>query len=222
MGVLSGSGRCPGPLRSGAGRWPVQAFWRKPKPWRKVEFTSAAQAERVPSAPRDGKQRAESHVHHHGVGIRIQVGVLSGSGRCPGPRGAGRADGPYKRFGGSQNLGARWNLLPPRKLRKGVPSRAAGWEATCRIPRTSPRCGDTDTSGGSERLRALSGAPRSGAGRWPVQAFWRKPKPWRKVEFTSAAQAEERGPIPRRGMGSNVQNPTYITTVWGYGYKWGF
>ena len=20
----------------------------------------------------------------------------------------------------------------------------------------------------------------------------------------------------------NVQNPTYITTVWGYGYKWGF
>ena len=74
----------------------------------------------------------------------------------------------------------------------------------------------------SERLRALSGAPRSGAGRWPVQAFWWKPKPWRKVEFTSAAQAEERGPIPRRGMGSNVQNPTYITTVWGYGYKWGF
>ena len=22
--------------------------------------------------------------------------------------------------------------------------------------------------------------------------------------------------------GTNVQNPTYITTVWGYGYKWGF
>ena len=86
------------------------------------------------------------------VWIRIQVGVLSGSGRCPGPRGAGRADGPYKRFGGSQNLGARWNLLPPRKLRKGVPSRAAGWEATCRIPRISPRCGDTDTSGGSEKI----------------------------------------------------------------------
>ena len=64
-----------------------------------------------------------------------------------------------------QNLGARRDSLPPRKLRKGAPPRAAGWEATCRIPRISPRCGDTDTSGGSERLRALSGAPRSGAGR---------------------------------------------------------
>ena len=22
--------------------------------------------------------------------------------------------------------------------------------------------------------------------------------------------------------GDNPQNPTYITTVWGFGYKWGF
>ena len=24
-----------------------------------------------------------------------------------------------------------------------------------------------------------------------------------------------------RKIEDNVQNPTYITTVWGYGYKWG-
>ena len=43
------------------------------------------------------------------------------------------------------------------------------------------------------------------------------------AEFISAAQVISEG-LPRSGASwdNNVQNPTYITTVWGYGYKWGF
>ena len=66
--------------------------------------------------------------------------------------------------------------------------------------------------------------PRSaGARLWGVQAFYHKIKPWRKAEFISAAQVQtERDPAPLAEWESNVQNPVYITTVWGYGYKWGF
>ena len=106
--------------------------------------------EHPPPAAEDRGQRAESHVHHHGVGIRIQVGVLSGSGRCPGPRGrAGRW--PVQAFWRKPKPWRKVEFTPPRKLKR-VPSRAAGWGATCRIPRISPRCGDTDTSGGSEKI----------------------------------------------------------------------
>ena len=71
-------------------------------------------------------------------------------------------------------------------------------------------------------VHVVRGPAERGGPNGPYKRFGGTPKPWRKAEFTSAAQAKERGPIPRRGMGSNVQNPTYITTVWGYGYKWGF
>ena len=29
-------------------------------------------------------------------------------------------------------------------------------------------------------------------------------------------------PADESPLGNNAQNPTYIDTVWGYGYKWGF
>ena len=66
--------------------------------------------------------------------------------------------------------------------------------------------------------------PRSAGPRlWRVQVFYRKIKPWRKAELISAAQVQsERAPAPLAEWESNVQNPVYITTVWGYGYKWGF
>ena len=60
---------------------------------------------------------------------------------------------------------------------------------------------------------------RRGSG---VQAFCRQAKPWRKAKFTSAAQEKWEGPPQAGPAGSSAQNPTYITTVWGYGYKWGF
>ena len=38
----------------------------------------------------------------------------------------------------------------------------------------------------------------------------------------SAAQDQTKGlPQSEALWESNVQNPAYITTVWGYGYKWG-
>ena len=50
-----------------------------------------------------------------------------------------------------------------------------------------------------------------------------KAKPWRKAEFTSAAQVQSKGlPQSEALWENNVQNPVYMTTVWGYGYKWGF
>ena len=34
-------------------------------------------------------------------------------------------------------------------------------------------------------------------------------------------QMQEKGPAKACFCGKGAQNPAYITTVWGYGYKWG-
>ena len=69
----------------------------------------------------------------------------------------------------------------------------------------------------------LSGAPHSGARRQARASVLLTAKPWRKAEFISVAQVQSKGfPQSEALWESNVQNPVYITTVWGYGYKWGF
>ena len=67
----------------------------------------------------------------------------------------------------------------------------------------------------------LSGAPHGGAHRRCVQAFWQSQN-LGEAEFISAEHMQIQGlPLRFALWEVNVQNPTYITTVWGYGYKWG-
>ena len=62
--------------------------------------------------------------------------------------------------------------------------------------------------------------PAERGGREAVQAFSEKTLARRD---RISPRRGDRGPRPAAGgMGSNVQDPVYITTVWGYGYKWGF
>ena len=64
--------------------------------------------------------------------------------------------------------------------------------------------------------------PAERGGRQPVQAFRRHAGTLARRDRISPRRGD-RGPHPAGGgMGRNVQNPVYITTVWGYGYKWGF
>ena len=69
----------------------------------------------------------------------------------------------------------------------------------------------------------LDGAPHRGAALRAVQGFV-KGKTLAQAEFTSAEHFKAPR-VPRetcfRGT-DDPTNPVYITTVWGYGYKWGF
>ena len=68
----------------------------------------------------------------------------------------------------------------------------------------------------------VRGPAQRGAPEGAYKCFRQGRKPWRKAEFISAAQNQTKGlPQSEALWESNVQNPTYITTVWGYGYKWG-
>ncbi len=62
------------------------------------------------------------------------------------------------------------------------------------------------------------GASSMGAGR---AARARRKRPEAKAAGAiTPGQREKRGRKAARGM--TIHNPAYITTVWGYGYKWGF
>ena len=65
----------------------------------------------------------------------------------------------------------------------------------------------------------VAGAPQRGARR-QVRAGVLRSKTLAEAELISAEHADKRG--PRSAGGAGRQNPVYITTVWGYGYKWGF
>ena len=70
---------------------------------------------------------------------------------------------------------------------------------------------------------ARDSAPPYGAARRAVQGFV-KGKTLAQAEFTFAEHFKAPR-VPRetcfRGT-DDPTNPVYITTVWGYGYKWGF
>ena len=71
-------------------------------------------------------------------------------------------------------------------------------------------------------VHIVRGPAGRGAPEGAYKGFRHRRKPWRKAEFISAAQDKTKGlPQSEALWESNVQNPTYITTVWGYGYKWG-
>ena len=67
-------------------------------------------------------------------------------------------------------------------------------------------------------MHVVSGAPQRGAGEARTGVL--RSKTLAEAEFTSAEHVDKKG--PRSAGGAGRQNPVYITTVWGYGYKWGF
>lgn len=80
------------------------------------------------------------------------------------------------------------------------------------------------TSGAFEKTcgHVVRGPARRGGPAGPYKRFRLRRNPWRKAGSIPAAQMKKGSRPACGGMGHNVQNPTYITTVWGYGYKWGF
>ena len=55
-----------------------------------------------------------------------------------------------------------------------------------------------------------------------VQAFAER-QSLKPTGFTPGGLGKIMGPpADESPLGNNAQNPTYINTVWGYGYKWGF
>ena len=69
----------------------------------------------------------------------------------------------------------------------------------------------------------MSGAPQSGAGGSPDKRFGEaKALAQGGIHFRRAGEIKKGSRRAEARWETNVQNPTYITTVWGYGYKWGF
>ena len=90
----------------------------------------------------------------------------------------------------------------------------------------SPPCGDTGISGAFSQRRTgrLRWAPPwGGAARSAVQAFLPEAKALTRGNSLAPGRGKRGVPAKLCFAGhDDPTNPAYITTVWGYGYKWGF
>ncbi len=69
-------------------------------------------------------------------------------------------------------------------------------------------------------IRALSGAPQSGAaGRPSIRSEAENFR--RRNLFPPRIIKKKRAPTGPALWETNAQKPTFVNTVWGYGYKWG-
>ena len=158
------------------------------------------------------------------------MGLLARGGRgvFDGPRpGAGPRGAPYKRFCRRQKPWPGAIHLPRAEGKEGSPqSSALRGMTTPQILLISPPCGDTGISGAFSQRRTgrLRWAPPwGGAARSAVQAFLPEAKALARGNSLAPGRGKRGVPAKLCFAGhDDPTNPAYITTVWGYGYKWGF
>ena len=158
------------------------------------------------------------------------MGLLARGGRgvFDGPRpGAGRRGAPYKRFCRRQKPWPGAIHLPRAEGKEGSPQSSALRGMTIpQILLISPPCGAMDISGAFSQRRTgrLRWAPPwGGAARSAVQAFLPEAKALARGNSLAPGRGKRGVPAKLCFAGhDDPTNPAYITTVWGYGYKWGF
>ena len=199
----------------------MQAFWRDAKTLAQggIHSRRASQIKGPPSAMRNGKQRAEPDLYYDSVGLRLQVGILSGVSRTlSGAPRSGAGASPCKGFGGTPKPWRKAGFTPAAQVK------SKGSHPAVRDGKPEPglylyhhSVGIRVQVGVLSRVPARCPGPRTAGRHLTANRLFSQREP-------SEAGLFGRGDARKRVRDSlkAVPNTADFAATRGYGYKWGF